>query len=311
MLTKILGSIKRISISKQTPLEIKKKKFVFVHIPKTAGMTMSAILDKKFPKDKICPIRLYPDLIATPREELDKYLLFRGHFPYDVISSLLKEPFTCITVLREPVARYYSYYKFMQIREDYQQFSFLAQEVPLIRKMNFEEFTSSTNMVIVQDGFNQQCRYLGKETPVNLDLPYAAEKQEPISEEIERAKTRLTNMEAFGLAERFQDSLFLMSFAFGWEPIMDTLILNTSGKSGLSEISKETRSLVEEKNKPDVEIFEFAKTLFETKYQNMLAVLVKKYGKALGINSSADISSKEDIYKLLKKNANAFALREK
>lgn len=304
MLVKILGSVRKISTLRKTSLETTKKKFAFVHIPKTAGMTISAILEQKFPKDEICPFRLYPDLVNAPREELNKYTLFRGHFPYDVLSSLLSEPFTCMTILREPVARYYSYYKFMKQREDFQQFSFLAKEVPIIRKMDFKKFTASTDMSVVKDGLNQQCRYLGKETPENVTIPYLAEKQRPTPEEIERAKTRLANMEVFGLAERFQDSLFLMSFTFGWEPIMDTLILNTSGKSDRSEISEETRALVEEKNRPDVELFEFAKTLFETKYQNMLATLVKEYGQALGIHSHTNISQ-EKVYELLKRRTSA------
>ena len=81
MLIKILGSIKKISARGKTPPGTEKKKFAFVHIPKTAGMTLSAILEPKFQKDKICPIRLYQDLVRAPRQELDQYLLFRGHFP--------------------------------------------------------------------------------------------------------------------------------------------------------------------------------------------------------------------------------------
>lgn len=301
MLRKMIGALKDLSIKKE-PLETGKKKFAFVHIPKTAGMTMSAILEKKFPKEKICPFRLYPDLVVVPREEINQYSLFRGHFPYDILDCLLDEPFRCITILREPVARYYSYYKFMKKREDFQQFSFLANEIPLIRKMNFEEFASATDFVVVRDGLNQQCRYLGKETPASLTLPYTAGKQVPTRDEIERAKTRLANMEAFGLAERFQDSLFLMSFAFGWEPIMDTIVLNTSGKVERSDIPDKTRSLVEEKNKPDVELFNFAKTLFETKYQNMLSSLVNQYGKKVGVAPNPNMPH-EDVFKLLQQNA--------
>lgn len=305
MLRKILGSVKKISLVGKAPLETKKQKFAFVHIPKTAGMTISAILERKFSEDEICPFRLYPDLVRAPREEINKYKLFRGHFPYDVLSSLLNEPFICMTILREPVARYYSYYKFMKQREDFQQFSFLEKEVPIIRKMDFKQFTTSTDMLVVKDGLNQQCRYLGKETPATITLPHLAEKKAPTREEIERAKTRIANMEVFGLAERFQDSLFLMSFAFGWEPIRDTLVLNTSGKSDRSEISEETRAIVEEKNRADVELFEFAKTLFETKYQNMLSTLVKEYGQTLGIHSHINISQ-EKVYKLLKQRTNAY-----
>jgi hypothetical protein len=302
MLIKILGSIKKISARGKTPPGTEKKKFAFVHIPKTAGMTMRAILEQKFKKDKICPFTIYQDLVTAPREELDKYLLFRGHFPYDILDCLLNEPFVCITILREPVARYYSYYKFMKNRPDIQQSSYLANEIPLIRKMDFGQFTASTKMALVRDGLNQQCHYLGRETPASITLPYVDKKKQPKPEEIERAKSRLANMEAFGLAERFQDSLFLLSFTFGWEPIMDTLVINASGKADPAEISEETQALVEEKNRPDVELYKFAQTLFETKYQNMLDILVKKYGKALGVDSRLNIPP-ESVCKLLEQNA--------
>ncbi len=209
MFVKMIKALKdAVAIQDKSSLEPGHQKFAFVHIPKTAGMTMSAILERKFLKNEICPIRLYPQLVAVPKEELNKYRLFRGHFPYEILSCLLDEPFRCITILREPVARYYSYYKFMKNRQDFEQFAFLAREVPLIQKMDFKDFANATNLSVVKDGMNQQCRYLGKETPTSIALPYLAGKQDPTPEEIERAKTRLSNMDAFGLAERFQDFCF-------------------------------------------------------------------------------------------------------
>jgi hypothetical protein len=288
----------------KSSLESGNKKFAFVHIPKTAGMTMSAILERKFLKNEICPIRLYPDLLAMPKEEINKYRVFRGHFPYEILGCLLDEPFRCITILREPVARYYSYYKFMKNREDFEKFSFLAKEVPLIRKMDFKEFANATNLSVVKDGLNQQCRYLGKEIPETVALPYLAGKKDPTPDEIERAKTRLSTMDAFGLAERFQDSLFLMSFAFGWEPIMDNLVLNASGRSERSEITEDVKAFIEEKNKADVELFQFAKALFETKYQEMISTLVTQYGKKVGIQASPNMPP-ENIFKLLEQHANS------
>jgi hypothetical protein len=240
----------------------------------------------------------------VPKEEINKYRLFRGHFPYEILSCLLDEPFRCITILREPVARYYSYYKFTKNRQDFGQFAMLAKEVPLIQKMDFKEFAGATTMSVVKDGLNQQCRYLGKETPASIALPYLAEKKAPTPEEIERAKTRLSNMDAFGLAERFQDSLFLMSFSFGWEPVMDNLVLNASGKSERSEIAEDVKTFVEEKNSADVELFQFAKALFETKYQEMVSTLVSAYGKKFGIQASPNLAP-ENIFKLLQQHAKA------
>jgi hypothetical protein len=303
MLTKILGLVKKTASITQSSPEIPQK-FAFVHIPKTAGVTMSAILEQRVSPDKICPYQLYQDLVRAPREELGKYTLFRGHFPYDVLSYLLGEPFTCITVLREPVARYYSYYKFLKKREDTEQSPYLAKELPEIRKMDFKTFATATHLALVKDGLNQQCRYLGRTTPTSIKLPYMPEKRQPTPEEVERAKTRLSEMAAFGLAERFQDSLFLMSFNFGWNPVMDTLVLNASGKPDPSETLGESRKMVAESNKPDMELYEFALNLFETRYQTMLTTLVTRYGQGLGIEPGAHLSP-ETVYQLLEKHATA------
>ncbi len=83
---------------------------------------------------------------------------------------------------------------------------------------------------------------------------------------------------------------------------MDNLVLNASGKSERSEITEDIRAFVEEKNKADVELFQFAKDLFETKYQAMISVLVAEHGKKVGVGLGQNISH-ENIFKLLQHNA--------
>jgi hypothetical protein len=283
-------------------ISIADQKFAFIHIPKTAGMTLSAILEKKFPDSKTCPVRLYPDLVKMSESDIAKYQLFRGHFPYEVLASLIKVPFIGITVLREPVGRFYSYYKFMKKREDFEKFPVLAKEIPGVRKMDFAEFCRSDELHVVKDGLNQQTRYLCRKIPEMIALPYAAEKKQPTSEEVERAKARLESLECFGVAERFQEFLFLLSYTFGWEPLLDNLVLNTSGKPDNSEINDETRALVREKNKPDVELYQYAVTLFDGRYERMLSALVAKYGNVSGTQTTENLQ-KDEIVKLLSAHA--------
>src|SRR5216684_3843830 len=81
----------------------------YLHIPKTAGTTFTAILDRQFSAEQICPAQLWPDLVRIPPERLRQYRLLRGHFYYCVRAVL--PPDTCFaTLLRDPVERSLSHY---------------------------------------------------------------------------------------------------------------------------------------------------------------------------------------------------------
>ena len=52
----------------------------FYHIPKTAGMSSWQLIEWLYPEDKICPGRMWEDIIRVPMEALKGYDAFRGHF---------------------------------------------------------------------------------------------------------------------------------------------------------------------------------------------------------------------------------------
>ncbi len=90
---------------------------VFLHIPKTAGSTLSTALVMNYSPQQT--IRL--DLINRPVAEIEKEIrpealsearLVRGHLSYGV-HRYIPRPCHYITVLREPIARAISDYKFI------------------------------------------------------------------------------------------------------------------------------------------------------------------------------------------------------
>jgi Sulfotransferase family len=85
----------------------------FIHIPKTAGTTLTSLLNSKFHQSKICPAEVWSELVEIPPDRLHQYQLFRGHFFYDINDLIPRKP-VYITILRQPIERVISGYEFMR-----------------------------------------------------------------------------------------------------------------------------------------------------------------------------------------------------
>ena len=84
------------------------KRLYFVHIPKTAGVTVKAFLENHFKADDAFVMDEWKtgDL---PSGALDGFRLFSGHYSSQVFKALSPRPDTVITLVREPVARFRSW----------------------------------------------------------------------------------------------------------------------------------------------------------------------------------------------------------
>lgn len=87
----------------------------FFHIPKTAGVSIYRFLESVFPLQEICPGWLWDHIIRTPKAELNKYRIFRGHF-FGYLEPYLGRELKKFTILRDPIERSISYYA--HIRRD-------------------------------------------------------------------------------------------------------------------------------------------------------------------------------------------------
>src|SRR5438552_56568 len=90
---------------------------LFLHIPKTAGKTFRSTLSVNYPRREtihldILDRPLDKEMEAIPAEARARARLVWGHMPYGVHAYV---PRTCeyVTVLREPVARAVSTYKYI------------------------------------------------------------------------------------------------------------------------------------------------------------------------------------------------------
>src|SRR5262245_34850495 len=120
---------------------------IFLHLPKTGGTTLSAILERQYRPDQVLPIRgdvrsnrgdmVFDVLRSVPQERIASLRLVSGHIPYGM-HELLPAPSLYITLLRDPVQRALSQYRHvLRDRTHY------LHDLVVRNKMAVEDFVSS------------------------------------------------------------------------------------------------------------------------------------------------------------------------
>jgi hypothetical protein len=236
---------------------------VFIHIPKTAGSTLSTSLMLNYPPHK--SIRL--DLIDRPAADIESEIsleqrararLLRGHLPYGVHRHI---PRSCeyITVLREPVARVTSAYKF--IVSNPAAFSDHPLHDPQVGgRIGLERYLEAEGG---REGRgNRQTRLLSGRHSGHLDR-----------EALEEAKRNLETFLVVGLTERFEETFALMRRALGLRiPFYVTRLV-----SAPFEISDHAVDLIRQQNELDLDLYAYGRDLF--------ARQVARQGRSFGLEA--------------------------
>ena len=239
----------------------------FCHIPKTAGMTFRTIIEDQFACEDVCPATLNAQLRKLSIEELRRYRLFRGHLGFSNLPGLLPNKRVInITVLREPVARVVSHYDYIRRMPGDPHYA-------AVKAMSLAEFAQ--RLTAGKLGKNIQTYHVAKTTQFNLD-------QLSVAETMALATESLDEFGFVGLVERFQDSLFLLSYIFGWKPILNSRKENAAKqKQPLNEIPESTLAVIRANSQLDAELYQRAKATFEARFEAMVADLLERYGNQL------------------------------
>jgi len=238
----------------------------FLHIPKTAGTTLNAILAQQYSPDETREIMMRgmswlvprPTLVPKPLISFSKILrlksalrygrsvrMIHGHFDLS-IKELLPNDVRLFTFLRDPVERAIShYYHYRRQSGDPVQ--------PLAMRSTLEEWVGDCGLVEMDNG---QTRRLAGE----MNLPCGRVTQALL----ERAKSNLArNFAVVGLTEQFEESLILLQHAFGW-PLHRFALRNVGGdRPRRDEVSEETLKVLQDCNRHDLDLYRFAVALFE------------------------------------------------
>ncbi|BAQ61790.1 hypothetical protein GM3708_2196 [Geminocystis sp. NIES-3708] len=252
-----------------------------MHIPKTAGTSLSTFLETHYRKGKWLKADEIKDLLTFSQEEINSYQCFHGHFG-TLLFSLLNKPITTITMLRDPLDQLISHIYFSKklLYEHKVFYEHLSDEElnlkNLLENSSLEEIVE--NPILNMHLSNLQSRYLGCE--LNLDnvrnaplkFPDVLTQQEKDMDMIvAKAKERLDQMAIVGITERFNDSCDLICDFLNIKPPKIYPQLNVTPKQykvkTSNNISPELANKIREINKYDMGVYEYGKKIFENQME--------------------------------------------
>jgi hypothetical protein len=228
---------------------------LFVHVPKTAGMTIRTILEYQYSVGEILEIVEGEHLEQICRAGIPNHVrLVSGHIP-PFVRDLFAVPPRLLTIVRDPLERIASAYRYWQTYEVTEESKKKFPHVALAHRLSMDDFFMSDDPCLVPDLENYHARYLG-----NID----AARRFNLDELLRNAKEVLDSAIWVGVVERMPLSLALLSRALSLPPQPYEMRVNvTSPKYGAGSVSTLARSRARERNSHDYALYEHACNLLD------------------------------------------------
>jgi hypothetical protein len=217
---------------------------IFLHIPKTAGMSLGTVLRWNYRQDEKISLNtlnrpLLDELERLPIEKRSRLRFLSGHMPYGAHRHL---PLHCeyITALRDPVDRVLSVYKHIIRSPRHPLYDRVSG-----RRLSLEEYVKSG--IDRGQTENAQTRQLsGRQFDVLDDTA------------LEEAKRNLERFLVVGLTERFEETMTLLRRVVG----LRMPLYMTRNTSPPIEVPESAVELISGRNKLDLDLYAFAQDLF-------------------------------------------------
>ena len=168
-----------------------------------------------------------------------------------------------MTLLRDPVDRVISLFYYLQ-----------KLGSPLLDHLSIEDFLTSNIHYIPRLFFNCQTLDLAAEHP-GIDKPcliwgkVKADINQQSPPDLEKAKEHIDKyFSVVGITEMFNESVYLMKKQFGWSDISYTK-KNINKHPDNTQLPEHVLDFIREKNKIDIQLYEWAKKRFEAKIQQL------------------------------------------
>jgi Sulfotransferase family len=236
--------------------------YAFVHIPKTAGGTVTSMLAGAYSKSGLHKAGNYMKGGETAEKKVTKrpggWESFHrrggrvsvGHVPFGVFQKHLPPDTQYMTFLREPVDRALSHYHRHIRRRDPRRAGRPAKH-GRVRADSLEEAVVELRMPQLN---NLATRFLCDNPTPGGDLSPTA---------LDEAKANLSRFAFIGIQERFLESVILLQRALGMGsvPYEDRHV--SSDRPAVEELPPEERALLAEHNQLDAELYSLGLELFE------------------------------------------------
>jgi hypothetical protein len=224
---------------------------LFIHCPKTAGTTFFTLLSAHYPSGEIYRSqagRLQDALQEHGWPVVARYRLMRAHYDTSITRFFPRRP-VCVTMLRDPVERIISYYEHVRRSPNHKHHRRVIEG-----KMSLAQFMDPP--LARSDTSNFQVRQLA-------GAIRGPARGLPDSVLLEIARVNLEECAYFGITERFDESLSLLHFTFGWRSIEAYENLNVSPTpTRRGDHQDEVIAKIEEANVLDVQLYRHARRVF-------------------------------------------------
>lgn len=236
----------------------------FLHIQKTAGMTLQELLRRNLGRP---PLRILRDFITgdtgegfSTQQALQRIMpgdrLFMGHFGYGV-HNLVPRPFSYVTFLREPVRRLVSLYHFSKLdsRAFYHKYA---------RERSIGDFLLDCPLHELDNGMTRQIAGDNKNLFMNR-VPYGSCDQELLDKAIANIERDFLFV---GIQERFMESVYLLSETLRFSrPYFLTF---NRGQGPQANEDKDLAQRLREKNALDLALYETYRERFDQKFNRFI-----------------------------------------
>lgn len=225
---------------------------VFVHIPKTGGMTFYSMIREIYKPSELHKINPAAEsvekYISLSQTRKDGLKVIYGHMDYG-LRELLPSNSAYVTLMRHPVERVISHYYYVRRTEN-------DPLRELAMNSSLYDWVAHCNLEEMENG--QTRRLSGVAEGIGFG--------ECSAEVLAQAKTNVArNFALVGITERYDEAYVLMSKMFGW-PIKNYPSINVAKwKPEQSEIPARTLRLIEKFNALDIELYDHATRLFDEK----------------------------------------------
>jgi len=240
------------------------QRYFFVHLQKTGGTALFQRLRDSFgasavyptPEDQVgaqavTDVDYLVDRFRTHRDELR---VVTGHFPLCTV-EVLGEPFTTLTVLRDPVERTLSLLRRRKMVEE------------RFRGLELEEIYADASLHdIIRNHMVKMLSLTPDEmtaTPLLAPVAFDEARLELAKHNLER------RIDEFGFQERFEDFCGHIATRFEW----DLGPARFANRTPHRPVADELRQRIAADNRMDVELFRFARQLDEERRRGQVGMI--------------------------------------
>jgi len=244
------------------------EQLIFMHIPKAAGQTMRSIIARQYPDHELFHVE--GGVHRTRLRSLDhaaRARIFIGHVPYG-FHRHLGGTSAYVTVLREPVSRVLSLYRYIVTTPKH-----TLHDQVLDRGL--VEFVSG--QVDAEEIENGQTRQIAGIAGGPVDASSLARAEQNLAEDFA----------AIGLAERFDESVMLFKKRLGWK--VPFYVRKNVTQGVRVEVTTEAREIIRDRNALDLELYQFARQVFQENIRREGSLFHMEVSAFQALNAAAGV----------------------